>query len=86
MCSISEGPELWSRKLGKLAGDLIIAQDENAGNSSADSDVSAMDADRMRYAADMQAAGFDVHEQAERIQKFYLDPCADTIPGTTTGE
>ena len=86
MCPISEGPELWSKKLGKMVGDLIIAQDEHSGGAPAGSDTSALDADRMRYAKDMEAAGFDVHEQAERIMKFYLDPCADTIPGTPTGE
>ena len=72
MCTIKEGPEVWSRRLSKMVSEVM---DDNGG-----------DERRISYTAKMEAAGFDVHGQAAEIMKFYLDPCADTVPGTPCGE
>ncbi len=86
MYPINEGPESWSRKLNKMVGELISADEERKDSAGQQADGGRSDADRMRYAREMEEAGFDVHEQAARVMAFYLDPCADTAPGASTGE
>lgn len=76
--SITESPEVWAEKLGtichKVAKDnLQIEAGKNLSErNQTEKEASESSKNRANYANAVKAAGFDVAEQAEKLQQFYL--------------
>ena len=71
-CPIDKGTGVWSDKLAETVKHVLNARCE---------DRDAYGKGREAAAESVKDAGFDVNDQAERMMRFYLDPCDENLPG-----